>query len=454
MTLIAMSELLTSDRPDDCPVARSGDREIDFAAFRADVAHNATRLRDAGCRRGIPSCQDSYWFLVAFFALLHAGAVPVIPANVQSGTLTLLASEFDLLVSEQPSGVAGFLQLEPGRPEAPTRLTRFDPDLTLTEFFTSGTSGQPKRITKSVRTLERESAVLDGLWGAVLADGLMLATVPHHHIYGLAFKLLWPISRGTPFAVETHELWETVFRGLPPGGALVTSPAHLTRLSEFDPLPVSSAPSMILSAGAPLPMTAARRALDILRTATTEIFGSTETGAFATRRADGNDGAWTPLTGIDLGLTEQGRLKLKGAFVDTEDWYETSDLADLTEDGGFRFRGRSDRVVKIEGKRISLTELEAQIAAMAWVERAAAVVLDEGVDVLAAAVVLTGEGGQKLSEMGHFRFGRFLRRGLADRQEAAGLPRYWRFVDDLPSSTMGKRRDSDIAALFSGADVT
>jgi acyl-coenzyme A synthetase/AMP-(fatty) acid ligase len=406
----------------------------------------------AGCRRGAPACGDSYWFMVAIFALLHAGAVPVMPPNTQPGTLAALASEFDLLVTDQAAGAASSFMLEAGR-EDPGALDPFDSDRTLMEFFTSGTMGSPKRVTKPVRLLEREIDVLDGLWGKAMAGGLVLSTVSHQHIYGLTFKLLWPLSRGTPFSGETHDLWETVLQDLPPGGTLVTSPAHLTRLAGIGPLPAGRGPALVLSAGAALPPAAARQASNILGTATTEIFGSTETGAFATRRAEGKDEPWSPLTGIRLGLTPDGRLKLRGAFVDTEGWYETSDLADLPGDGGFRFRGRSDRVVKIEGKRVSLNELELQLCDTAWVKAAATAVISDNAGRLGAAVVLTPEGRAKLAVLGRFRLGRFLRRELAGLQDPAGLPRLWRFVEDLPAAHMGKRSETDIAALFSDGEL-
>lgn len=450
--LLPLSRLLTTGRRHDHPVAVTGGRNVSFSEFHADVAHNAARLRMAGCRRGAPVCGDSYWFMVAFFALLHADAVPVMPSNTQPGTLAALASEFDLLVTDRAAGVARSFMLETG-PEYPGALDPFDPDRTLMEFFTSGTMGMPKRVTKPVRLLEREIDILDGLWGKAMAGGLVLSTVSHQHIYGLTFKLLWPLSRGTPFSGETHDLWETVLQELPPGGTLVTSPAHLTRLAGIGPLPAGRGPALVLSAGAALPPAAARQASIILGTATTEIFGSTETGAFATRRAEGGDEPWFPLTGIRLGLTPDGRLKLRGAFVDTEGWYETSDLADLPGDGGFRFRGRSDRVVKIEGKRVSLNELERQLCDTAWVQAAAAAVISDAAGRLGAAVVLTPEGKAKLAILGRFRLGRFLRRELADLQEPAGLPRHWRFVEDLPDAHLGKRRETDIAALFSDGDV-
>jgi len=85
---------------------------------------------------------------------------------------------------------------------------------------------------------------------------------------------------------------------------------------------------------------------------------------------------------------------------------------------------------------------------LALVAEAAVVVLDAPAPQLAAAVVPSATGAAILAEIGAYRFGRQLRRALAETQEPAGLPRRWRFMGTLPSGTLGKRRARDIASLF------
>jgi hypothetical protein len=126
----------------------------------------------------------------------------------------------------------------------------------------------------------------------------------------------------------------------------------------------------------------------------------------------------------------------------------SSDRVIIEADGSFRFRGRNDSIVKIEGQRVSLLELEEHLRRLSWVADAAVVVLDAAAGQLAAAVVPSAAGAAILAEIGAFRFGRRLRRALAETQELAGLPRRWRFVDALPSGTLGKRRATDIIRLF------
>jgi acyl-coenzyme A synthetase/AMP-(fatty) acid ligase len=272
--------------------------------------------------------------------------------------------------------------------------------------------------------------------------------VSHQHVYGLLFRLLWPLGTGRPFSALTHEVWETVLAELEPGGVLVTSPAHLTRMAGIDPIGVGRAPALVLSAGAPLPPDAAAAAARILGIAPTEMFGSTEMGVCATRPTVPADQPWRPLPGVRFDVTGDGHLKIRTPAVDADVWHETADVVDLLPDGTFRFRGRADRIVKIEGKRVSLPEIELRLSQLRWVKAAAVTLVGETRPRLAAIVVLAPAGMEKRDELGDFRFGRMLRRELSRTQEPAGLPRLWRFVDDLPQAAMGKQRDADLAALF------
>ncbi|WP_431855369.1 AMP-binding protein [Azospirillum sp.] len=430
MTAIPLSRLFAVGRPDDTPVADG----VTFARFRADVAANAARLK--GCRRGLLVAADGYWGAVGLLALLHAGAEVAIPPNAQPGTLAALAGDGAVPVGDD---------LRPGG-EA-TALDALDPATPLT-FFTSGSTGEPKRVVRTLGMLEAEALATEAVLGPLAGPAARVhATVPHQHVYGLNFRLAWPLVSGRPFAAAMHELWETALAALDAGCVLVTSPAHLTRLAGIAPPP--RRPALVLSAGAPLSEAAAREAAALFGTPVTEIFGSTETGAIAHRRRDAADPPWRPLPGTVIDRSPDGRLRVRAAHVEGGE-HVGSDLVTVEEDGGFRFLGRADRVAKVEGKRVSLPEVEAHLRRSPLVADAAVLMREQ----LCAAVVPSAEGAARLSAIGAFRFGRLLRRELSATQEPAGLPRRWRFVPRLPDGALGKRRHADIAALFEETAVT
>lgn len=413
-------------------VALVGDEPMHWERFCAEIGGTARQL--AGCRRVAVVHEDCRRFAVGLLGGLSAGAEVVLPANSQKATLAALAAEVDRVVDD--AFVPGEAAWSPGLSGAGSRLV----------FHTSGSTGEPKRVERSLGSLSAELAALHRLWGGRLAGAVAAATVPHHHVYGLVFNLLWPLVAGRPFLAGRFDLWETLLAELPPGAVLVTSPAHLTRLGGLEPLTPERRPRMVLSAGAPLPEAAAMDAVRVLGVAVTEIYGSTETGAMATRRRDGTgEPPWLPLPGYGVTSDAEGLLRLDSPVG----CLRIADRMEEVEGGGFRLLGRADRIVKIEGKRVSLDEVEQALEGLPEVARAGVLVLDGR---LAAALVLDEAGRRALAALGAFRFGRGLRRRLADRLEPVCLPRRWRFVAALPEREMGKRRAEDLAALFAKSE--
>jgi acyl-coenzyme A synthetase/AMP-(fatty) acid ligase len=343
--------------------------------------------------------------------------------------------------------------LETGGQGADDALSALDP-FTPLSFFTSGSTGAPKRVAKTLAHLEREAVAVDAVLGTIVPCGARVrSTVTHQHVYGLTFRLCWPLASGRSFTSIAGEYWETALASLDGEDALITSPAHLNRLAGIAPLLPARRPSLVLSAGAPLAEGAAEVAAAVFGVPVTEIFGSTETGAIAWRRRNRAAPVWHALPGVAVESSQDGLLHVRARHVPGGE-HSGSDRVGIEPDGGFRFLGRSDSIVKIEGQRVSLPELEAHLRRLLWVADAAVIVLDESSPQLAAAVVPSTEGAAVLAEIGAFRFCRQLRRALTETQDPAGLPRRWRFVDALPSGTLGKRRASDILSLFKGDDST
>jgi hypothetical protein len=246
-------------------------------------------------------------------------------------------------------------------------------------------------------------------------------------------------------------LWEDVLAVMPGGAALVTSPAHLSRVAGLEPVSPARRPALILSAGAPLSEAAASEARAFLTTPITEIFGSTETGAIATRLRDGQELPWAPLPGVTITQTGDGLLHAVAEHFPGEPGSAGQTLSDRIEmaaGGTFRLDGRTDRIAKVEGARISLDELEKALTGLPEIERAVAIVLPGERALLAAAAVPSESGARRLAELGAFRFGRYLRSALAGQLPPAARPKRWRFVEVLPENAMGKRTMHEMVQLF------
>jgi acyl-coenzyme A synthetase/AMP-(fatty) acid ligase len=440
---LPIAALLAAGRPADQPVALRGGQVLRWDDFAAAVAAAAAGLDQGPWRRAVLFTEDSWLFAVGFLATLHAGLAVVLPPH-RTAARTITAADPEAAALDEPWRAQTAAAGPAGAAFAPLNARRC-----RVEFFTSGSTGVAKRVPRSLAGLQAEVDVFQSMWGGTSGRGLVCATVSHQHLYGLTFKVLWSLSAGRPFAAETDETWEAVLPLLDDESMLVSSPAHLTRMTGLPAQPVGRRPRRVFSAGAPLPPTASDEATALLGVVPTEIFGSTETGAIATR----SDAAtpWRLLPGVAMRIAADGRLLLRSPAIDGSldeaGWYRTEDLVALAE-GGFHFLGRADRMAKIEGKRVDLAALERALEGSGWAEAAAVLVVPGNPPRVAAVVVPNAAARQQLAGIGAFRFSRLLRQQLAAAHGPAGLPRQWRFVDALPAARMGKRSEADLRALF------
>jgi acyl-coenzyme A synthetase/AMP-(fatty) acid ligase len=438
-TFIPLSTLMSQGRPDAYPVCYSVDSTITWRTFSNSIRALAYGLSLRAEARWLISSQNALEFTIQLMALLHAGKQVVIPPNLQSGTRADLASEFDAVVSNDIASVADDAFV----------LSPLAAQTSFIDVYTSGSTGRPKRVRKTLTQFETEIETLECLWGDVLGDSAIVATVPHHHIYGLIFRIFWPLSAGRALDAVLCTDPEMLNNRLTRlnKAAIVSSPALLSRLPELAPL-ISIIPSttLIFSSGGALSKVAALQFQQQLSNTPIEVFGSTETGGIAWRRQL-NDEAWLPFAGIQLKCNEDVAT-LSSPFLADGLPKTMDDAIELLPDGRFHLLGRVDRVVKIEEKRLSLPEMELQLVRHAWVNSAVAIALSSRRQMVGAAIELTAEGQHMLMQHGRRMVTQQLKTHLAQYFDAVLLPRHWRFVDQLPMSAHGKLTYAAITALF------
>ena len=233
------------------------------------------------------------------------------------------------------------------------------------------------------------------------------------------------------------------------------SDIQLSQLSRWPDLPhfetLHPQPRAFFSSGGPLPLDTAQRYAAMFGAAPLEIYGSTETGGIAWRRQSETE-AWTPMPGIAVragAADEGGALEVRSPHLGHDDWHRTDDKAVIDERGRFRLQGRLDRVVKLDGKRVSLGEMESRLLLHPCIAEARTVLLEGGSrQRIGALVVLSAQGCETLRRDGRVLLLKALRRHLAAWFDTVVLPRHWRIHRALPVDVRGKVQAQAVARAF------
>jgi acyl-CoA synthetase (AMP-forming)/AMP-acid ligase II len=423
------------------PIALAADaRSISGADFLARAGAWRGAFEAAQGQRFALHLEDSIAFAAALFGAWHAGKTVFLPADSVPSTLASIAGRID--------GFAGAFAgaLQPRSNPEEFNWQALDPDATRLVLYTSGSSGDPVAIEKTLGQLDCEVAALEARFGDRLRDGIVLGTVSHQHIYGLLFRVLWPLSSGRRFAGGRLGYPEQIADAIAKEPAiLVASPALLKRLPDsLDWSPLHSALRAVFCSGGPLSAEAAADVRRLWKQSAIEVFGSTETGGIASRESSGSP--WQVLPNVEVRVSE-GLLQVRSPHLASFDWLETQDRAREIA-GGFELLGRADRLVKLEERRISLSAIERALQAESCIESSRVLMLSGNRSRIAAVVVLAEQGRQLLQSVGRKGLIEKLRAALSGQVDAIAVPRLWRFVESMPVNSQGKTPESALAELF------
>ncbi|SDF41467.1 MULTISPECIES: AMP-binding protein [unclassified Duganella] len=462
-----------SDRIEDLAAAIAARPAHGLLGWRAGVAvSNAqflTRVRDwhallraqAG-RNYALYLDDSIEFGAALLGAWHAGKTIWLSADTLEASCASLRAQVDGFLGQFPAA------LQPLQPQAANGSAGDMParalasDLPALVVFTSGSTGTAQAIPKKMSQIASEVATLEQLFGRAVGDAAVLATVSHQHIYGLLFKVLWPLSSARAIHALSIAFHEELAPAMAAGPCvLVASPAHLKRLPEH--LDWSGAARMlrgVFSSGGPLPEETAFSTGALLGEVPIEVYGSSETGGIAWRqRSRCGDDSWLPFPTVDWRINEEdATLEVRSLHLPDDGWLTLADRAERVAHSGpsrFLLLGRADRIVKIEEKRISLTAMEAALLASGLVAEARVILCEPETGErqrLAALIVPAPAGRALLEEQGKNALNTRLRSVLATTVEAVALPRRWRYLDQIPVNAQGKITLAALQALLDNED--
>jgi len=435
--------LIQGYRPD--AVLLRGAATVTHAQFLGAAGAQAGALPDA--RHAINLCEDRGRFMHAFAAVCLRGQTNLLPPGRQPGVVADIARAYpgsyllcdgDLEKLGEDIGVPAH-RLAPAA-DAPSweGAAPALPALHAAAIaFTSGSTGGPQPHVKSWRNL-------------VLTAGLcaerflgpaerrprvnLVATVPPQHMFGLETSVMLALAAGCSTHTGRPFFPEDVRQALeqvPEPRVLITTPVHLKSLSA-SALKFPAIQSVI-SATAPLPADLAREAEAALRTRVHEIYGCTEAGSMCTRRT--LDERWNPYPGLRM-VHHDGVTHVSGPHLDAP--VSTPDVIETHGDGTITLLGRAADMVKVAGKRASLTELTGKLLGIPGVVDGVVFVPEAGsAQPRPAALVVAPE----LSEAQ-------ILDALSRQMDPVFLPRPLRKVEVLPRNALGKLPRAELMALL------
>jgi long-chain acyl-CoA synthetase len=308
-----------------------------------------------------------------------------------------------------------------------TNLIEDGPDSPAVVQFTASVGGDPKGVIKSQANLAAAAQAISKTLGVTHEDRV-LCTMPLHTSYGFDFGLLVSLANGTTLFLEDevspkriakllrdHSV--DVFAGNP---ALYGS---LVRVPTIKPLKIAGA--RFLSSGSALPPGIAESFHERLGVRLLSCYHGTQAGPLAIDRA-GKDPQTVgrPFEGVEVRIAsakgervaagETGSIWVRSKTLSmlavpkihlpkrddgvpiggiaADGWFRTGDLGQQDKNGRITITGREDDLVKVDGKRVALGEVEGCLEAFPKVKAAQARVVtdDLGGPMVVARVVRAG----------------------------------------------------------------
>ena len=399
-------------------------------------------------------CEDYWYFLCTFIALLQCKKAAYLTQNISESFMDDIRMPGMEFITDQKAAGSKSIPEIIGNAEVPAEeYYRTTPEINGEEtriyLFTSGSTGKPKAVPQRMKEFEEDNAFIISKWGQEITSRKLVTTVSQHHIYGFLFGICLPFTLGVPFRRTRIEFPEDFEKLDDDRYIIIATPAFLKRTVESkDRLPLDN--TWIFTSGGAVSPELAVSTEKVFGFCPLEVYGSTETSGIAYRQQNKDNLVWTPFDNAKVWKGYDGCLRIISPYIKNPEGFATADLVEFTGDGQkFLLKGRSDSIVKIEEKRISMTEVENRLLESGLVADVKVIALSNDVrQYLAAAVVLNAEGKKKFEGTEKYLINRYFHDWLMKFFENVVLPKKWRFVDELPVDVQGKKHKAEIAALF------
>ena len=406
-----INEIFTTNKYDEKIAIINENKEYSYGDLKKIIAKETEFIKNKK-NNVVISNSDNFSFIIQFFASIFCKKNIYLVADKYR--LKEFNSEFDILdgISFETQENYKFEEIK---------------DVTI-NFYTSGSSGNPKIIKKTLYNLEREAEDLTETFK--FKNLSVISTTTMCHLFGLTFHLMMPLYSGLKINTQKISYPENIEYE---DCILISTPAFLSSVEKFN-VPFKTNPKYIISAGSKLN----KSTLEYLESNIIEIYGSTETGIIGYKTDYDKD--------FELFKNVEVKAYKNNVQVYSDYIYENNvKINDKIEINNRKLHilNRTDRLYKIHEKRVSADELENKLKTNLFVKDCYIIKIDNKLVCLCA---LSEQGQEYLLANGIFKLTTGLKKYISKFSEI--IPQKWKYIDRIPLNIMGKVDKKLIEHIF------
>jgi len=400
---------------------------------------------------------DAHWPAI-LIACLRRGVI-VLPLeqslNEQQRDAALLVCNAAGVVA--PAVPGGKLEVLPMRASAAT--IQWAKDVPTLLKLTSGTTAAPRAVCfRSEQLLADCDQICETM--AISDVDFNFGVIPISHSYGFSNLLTPLLARGVQLVLSSDRTPRAVLDDLARTNATVFpgTPVFYQAFCEMENVSKLSQLRLSISAGAPLPLTMAKKFREKFGLTIHSFYGASECGGICYDReaklnVEGFVGA--PMNGVDLEVIDSSstssQVRVRSAAVG-DGYFPDKDERKLSngvfvpddvltrEGDGFKIVGRISDVINVAGKKVNPLEIEQVLLQFHGVRQAMAFGRESALrnEEVVACVVSEGEPSEK--QLVEF---------CGKRLSAWQVPKRIFLVESIPTNERGKTSRKELAKRFS-----
>lgn len=317
--------------------------------------------------------------------------------------------------------------------------TNIDFEKTFLNLYTSGSTGTPKCVTKTLQNLIIEATdIFEEYKNDITQKPTAIATsTTPHHMFCMSFYIILPLCYVGKILFDAQEILYPDDCNLE-DKIFISTPSFLEKFKKYE-ISLNTPPRIIMTAGDKLKD-------DIFEyfynknIPLKEIYGSSEVGVVAYKTKPYEE-IFNCYKNITIETDKESKILVHSPFY-TGDNYVLGDYIDLIDNKHFILKSRSDRILKIQEKRISAIELENFVKESQFINDAYCLKYGEK---LACATVLN-EKGQDEYLKNSTKLVKDIKAFLKQKSEI--IPQKWRFLNEIPKTQTGKTDIEKIKSFF------